>query len=71
MARSVVITTPIPSAQEVAERIGLSKTGRRMIRKIIDEAYPSSRISEPAKGLNRRYRDAKGRITEKHADTKA
>jgi hypothetical protein len=71
MARSVLITTPIPSADEVAERIGLSKTGQRMIRKIIDEAYPSSRLSKPSKGLDGRHRDSDGRITAKRADKKA
>jgi hypothetical protein len=61
MARSVVISTPIPSADEVAEQIGMSKSRLRRIRQIVNDAYPLHVAKKPSKILDERHRDSDAR----------
>ena len=70
MGRSVEITTPIPSAEEVAKSLGISKSRLRRLQQIVDGTYPPKRHKDIATGLDGRHRDGDGRTGEKRGDTK-
>jgi hypothetical protein len=70
MGRSVIITTPIPSVEEVARSVGVSQARLRRIREIIDGTYPPKTSKGMASGLDGRHRDADGKITEKRGNRK-
>jgi len=70
MKRPVLITTPIPSAEKVAESLGMSKSRLRRLRQIVDGSFSSTRATNMTKELDGRHRDANGRISERHGDRK-
>jgi hypothetical protein len=43
MKRTVEITTPIPTADRVAERLGVSKARQRTLRAIVDGQFRATR----------------------------
>jgi hypothetical protein len=70
MKRFVEITTPIPTVDEVAESIGVSKSRLKRLQRIVDGTYVPKRSEDMATGLDGRHRDRNGRISEKRSDTK-
>jgi hypothetical protein len=70
MKRPVLISTPIPSADEVAKSLGIGKSRLRRLRQIVDGYHSSSRVKDMASGLDGRQRDTNGRISERHGDRK-
>jgi hypothetical protein len=77
MKRPVLITTPIPSAEQVAKTLGMSKSRLRRLQQIVegswqllDELTSSTRSANKASKLDGRHRDANGRISERHGDRK-
>jgi hypothetical protein len=68
MKRSVEITTPFPSVEEVAKSLGMSKSRLRKIQQIVDGTVKQKRGGGSAKG---RHRGATGQIKEKRDNTAA
>jgi len=69
MKRSVEITTPIPSADRVAARLGMSKNRQRILYDIVNKETISRKKTVMSKGLDGRHRDENGQISEKHGNT--
>jgi hypothetical protein len=59
MGRSVFITTPIPTLEEVGDRLRMSKARRRRLIQIVTGAVPSHSLE--------RRRDASGPVSERSA----
>jgi hypothetical protein len=57
MARTVHITTPIPTLEEFGKSLGLSKTRQASLLRLVRR--------DGGSGLNGRHRDASGTIREK------
>jgi hypothetical protein len=57
MKRPVLITTPIPSADEVAESLGISKSRMRTLHEIVDGRLREKRGDTQVGTLRRTYGD--------------
>jgi len=57
MGRSVIITTPIPTLEEVGKRLKMSKTRQRRLIQIVTGAAPGQ--------SSVRHRDASGPVSER------
>jgi len=56
----------MPTVEEVAKSLGVSKARLRRIREIVNGTYPPKVSKSSTSGLDGRHRDASGKINGKH-----